>query len=472
MPLHPDRLLPPDPATRRVARALYDAVAEAPIVSPHGHTEPRWWSENPAFPDPAHLFVTPDHYVTRMLVSQGVPFEALGIGEGPENAGAETDGRAIWRVFAAHFHLFRATPSRLWIEHALEQVFGIAERLSAATADAAYDAVAEKLERPEFRPRALYDRFGVEVIATTDGALDDLRHHRAVAESDWGGRVIPTYRPDAVTDPETPGFADNLLRLGELSGCDVSRWSGYIEAHRTRRASFISCGATASDHGHPTPATGDLPQTEAAALYETVRGGRASAAEAEFFRAQMLTEMARMSAEDGLVMQLHCGSLRSHSTEVRRRYGPDRGFDIPMPVSFTAALRPMLDAVGLDPRLRVILFTLDESTCARELAPLAGAWPCLRLGPPWWFHDSFEGIRRYRRRVTETAGFYNTAGFNDDTRALCSIPARHDVARRADSAFLAELVVTHRLDEDEAFAVAPLLAHGLAREAYRLEPAG
>lgn len=469
---HPDRLLPPDPATRRLARALYEAVADAPIVSPHGHTDPRWWSEDPAFPDPARLFVTPDHYVTRMLVSQGVPFEALGIGEGPENTGAETDGRAIWRTFAERFHLFRATPSRLWIEHALAQVFGVTERLSAATADAAYDAVAEKLARPEFRPRALYDRFRIEAIATTDGALDDLRHHRAVAGSDWGGRVIPTYRPDAATDPDTPGFAENLERLGELAGCDVSRWSGYLEAHRVRRAFFIAHGATASDHGHPTPATADLPEREAAALYERVRGGRASAAEAELFRAQTLTEMARMSAEDGLIMQLHCGSVRGHSAEVRRRYGPDRGFDIPVPVSFTAALRPMLDAVGLDPRLRVILFTLDESTYARELAPLAGAWPCLRLGPPWWFHDSYEGLHRWRRRVTETAGFHNTAGFNDDTRALCSIPARHDVARRVDSAFLAELVVTHRLDEDEAFELAPLLACGLAREAYRLGPPG
>jgi glucuronate isomerase len=463
MTLHPDRLLPPDPATRKLARDLHAAVADLPIVSPHGHTDPRWWGENPAFSDPAQLFVTPDHYVTRMLTSQGVPFEAMGIG-----AGAETDPRAIWRVFARNFHLFRGTPSRIWIEHALENLFGVTERLSEATADRAYDAVAERLEQPEFRPRALYDRFNIEAIATTDGALDDLAQHAKLRGADWSGRVVPTYRPDAVVDPEAPGFAAALDCLGEMTGCDTGGWEGYLAAHRARRAVFISMGATASDHGHPTPRTADLGQAEARTLFARVRGGAAEAGDAELFRAQMLTEMARMSLEDGLVMQLHAGSMRGHSDAVRAAYGPDRGFDIPLPSSFTEALRPLLNAVGLDPRLTLILFTLDETTYARELAPLAGVWPCLRLGPPWWFHDSYEGMRRYREAVTETAGFYNTAGFNDDTRALCSIPARHDVARRVDSGFLAELVVTHRLDEAEAFEIAPLLAGGLARQAYRL----
>lgn len=462
MTLHPDRLFPADPGTRALARGFYDAVKDAPIVSPHGHTDPRWWGENAAFSDPAALFVTPDHYLTRMLTSQGVSFEALGIG-----ARAERDPRAIWRTFAEHYHLFAATPSRLWVDHALEQVFGVTERLSPATADAAYDAVAEKLAQPEYRPRALYERFNIAAIATTDSALDDLSWH-ARAQEEWDGRVLPTYRPDAVIDPDTPGFVANLDRLGEVSGCDTGRWQGYLEAHRRRRAYFRHMGATASDHGHPTPRTADLPEAEAAALFDRIRAGKMQPGDAELFRAQMLTEMARMSAADGMVMQIHAGSSRSHSDKVRAAYGTDRGFDIPLPVSFTEALRPMLNAVGLEPGLQVILFTLDESTYSRELAPLAGVWPCLLLGPPWWFHDSFEGIRRYRRRVTETAGFWNTAGFNDDTRALCSIPARHDVARRADSAFLAELVATHRLDEDEAFELAPLLANGLATRAYRL----
>lgn len=461
--LHPDRLFPADPATRRLARALHAAVADLPIVSPHGHTDPRWWGADEAFSDPAALFVTPDHYVTRMLVSQGVPFAALGIGPG-----AETDPRTIWRTFAAHYHLFRGTPSRMWLDDAMSRLFGIDRRLSAATADAAYDAIAERLARPDYRPRALYERFGIEAIATTDSALDDLSWHRKAREDGWSGRVVPTYRPDAVIDPEAEGFAANLDRLGGITGCDTGTWAGYLDAHRARRAAFAEMGATATDHGHPTPQTADLPPPEARALFDRVRAGRAGAAEAELFRAQMLTEMARMSCDDGLVMQLHAGALRGHSARVRRDHGPDRGFDIPVPVSFPQALRPLLDAVGFDPGLRLILFTLDEGTYARELAPLAGAWPCLRLGPPWWFHDSYEGMRRFRESATETAGLLNTVGFNDDTRALCSIPARHDVARRVDSGWLAEMVVTHRLDEEEAFEVAPLLAHDLAREAYNL----
>lgn len=461
MMLHPDRLFPADRATRDIARALYDAVAKAPIVSPHGHTDPRWWGENPAFANPAELFVIPDHYVLRMLVSQGVPYEELGIG-------AETDPRAVWRRFAEHYHLFRGTPSRLWFDHSLAEVFGITTRLTPQNADALYDAIDERLALPDYRPRALYERFGIEVIATTDSALDDLGWHRMARESGWHGRVVPTYRPDAVIDPEVEGFAANLDRLGEITGQDTGNWQGYLDAHRARRFFFRAMGATATDHGHPTPQTADLPQAEAARLFERIRAGRGSRDDAEQFRAQMLTEMARMSVEDGLVMQLHAGSMRNHSAAVFARYGRDRGFDIPQPVSFTAALKPLLDAVGMDPALRLILFTLDETTYARELAPLAGAYPALRLGPPWWFHDSFEGIKRFRERATETAGFYNTVGFNDDTRALCSIPARHDVSRRADSAFLAELVVTHRLDEAEAHELAPLLAGGLAREGYRL----
>lgn len=463
MTLHSDRLFPADPSTRAIARDLFRAVESLPIVSPHGHTDPRWWGENPAFENPAVLFVIPDHYVCRMLVSRGVPFAALGIGPG-----AETDPRTIWRTFATHYHLFRGTPSRLWVDHALETVFNVTARLSADTADAAYDAIAERLTDPACRPRALFDRFGIEVIATTDSAIDDLGWHKAAKTSGWNGRIVPTYRPDAVTDPDFEGFRANVEALGALTGCDIGTWDGYLSAHRARRAFFKTMGATATDHGHPTPLTADLPDAQAAALYQAVLSGHATPDQRETFRAQMLTEFARMSVEDGLVMQLHPGSFRNHSAQVFATLGRDRGFDIPQPVSFTAALKPLLDAVGMDPRLTLILFTLDETTYARELAPLAGAYPSLRLGPPWWFHDSYEGIRRFRQMATETAGFLNTVGFNDDTRALCSIPARHDLSRRADCAFLADLVTTHRLDEDEALHLAPLLANGLARAAYKL----
>jgi len=466
MPLHPDRLFPAEPDTRAIARRLYGAVAALPILSPHGHTEARWYAEDEPFADAAELFVKPDHYVFRMLYSQGVPLEALGV---PRRDGGpvETDGRAIWRLFARHFPLFRGTPTRIWFEHALEQVFGIDERLTERNADRIYDRIAEALPRPELRPRALYDRFNIEAIATTDGPLDDLAHHRALEASGWHGRVVPTYRPDLVVDPDRDGFRQNVERFVAMAG-EPMTWGGYCDAHRARRRDFKALGATATDHGHPTARTADLDPGAAAALFDRVTSGAASPETAELFRAQMLTEMARMSVEDGLVMQIHPGSVRNHNPQVLARFGADKGADIPQPTDYVHALKPLLDVFGNDPRLTLILFTLDETQYGRELAPLVGHYPALRLGPPWWFFDSPEGMRRFRETVTETAGFANTVGFNDDTRAYLSIPARHDMARRVDCGFLARLVAEHRLDEDEAQDLAQDLAYGLAKAAYRL----
>ncbi len=465
--VHPDLLFPPEGRALAVARDLYAAVTGLPIVSPHGHTDPRWYAENERFPDPARLLIVPDHYIFRMLFSQGVRLEDLGV---PTRDGSpvEADGRTIWRRFAEHWHLFRGTPTRMWLDHTFSHLFGIDEPLGPATADRHYDTIAACLERDDFRPRALYERFNIEVIATTEGALDDLRWHQAILDSGWGGRVVTTYRPDAVVDPEFEDFSGNLDRLGEITGCDTGSWQGYLDAHRARRAFFRRYGATASDHGHPTAETADLADGEAAALFGRVRGGRADAADKRLFRAQMLTEMAKMSLDDGLVLQIHPGSWRNHSPAVFARFGRDKGFDIPTRTDYVAALKPLLDRVGLEPGLTVIVFTLDETSYARELAPLAGVYPALRLGPPWWFHDSAEGMRRFREMATETAGFYNTVGFNDDTRAFPSIPARHDVARRVDCAFLARLVAEHRLGEDEAHEVARDLAYALAKRAYRL----
>ena len=466
MPLHPDRLLPSEPEARAIARRLYGAVQGLPILSPHGHTEPRWYAEDKPFADPAELFISPDHYVFRMLYSQGVPLEALGV---PRRDGGmvETDGRAIWRLFAKHFGLFRGTPTRLWFEHSLAFVFGIEERLTEANADRLYDRIAEALERADMRPRALYDRFNIEAIATTDGALDDLHHHRALKRTGWHGRVLPTYRPDLVVDPEREGFRINVERFVALAS-EPMTFAGYLAAHRARRAVFQSLGATATDHGHPTARTADLDRAEAAALFARVLEGAPSATDAELFRAQMLTEMARMSVEDGLVMQIHPGSLRNHNPAVFARFGADKGADIPRRTDYVHDLKPLLDAFGNDPRLTLILFTLDEAQYGRELAPLAGHYPALRLGPPWWFFDSPDGMRRYRETVSETAGFANTVGFNDDTRAYLSIPARHDMARRVDCAWLARMVAEHRLDEDEAHDLAHDLAYRLAKRAYKL----
>jgi glucuronate isomerase len=467
MPLHPDRLFPADPATRDCARRLYSAVKDLPIISPHGHTDPRWYAENLPFPNPASLFVVPDHYVFRMLYSQGVRLEDLGIRR-RDGAPVETDPRRIWHRFAEHWHLFRGTPTRMWLEYAFETLFGLDERLSPATADRFYDTIATALERPEFRPRALFERFNIEVIATTESPLDDLRWHRMIRESGWQGRVVTAYRPDPVVDPEFEGFRDNVARFGDIAGEDTSTWAGYLAAHRARRAYFKSFGATSSDHGHPTAQTADLSWPEAEALFRRMLRDVPSREDAETFRAQMLTEMARMSLEDGLVLQIHPGSFRNHNKGLFAAFGRDMGADIPTPTDYVRALKPLLDRFGNERNLTVILFTLDETSYSRELAPLAGHYPCLRLGPAWWFYDSAEGMRRFRELTTETAGFYNTVGFNDDTRAFPSIPARHDVARRVDCAYLAELVVTHRLDEDEAHEVAHDLSYRLAKEAYRL----
>jgi glucuronate isomerase len=464
---HPERLFPSDAKLRQITAELYESVRNLPIVSPHGHTDPAWFALDERFPDAVDLLLKPDHYVVRMLYSQGVSMDSLGI-ESVDGKGTETDARGIWRTFARNYHLFAGTPSRIWLNHVFGEVFGLDELLTEASADEYFDHINECLGKPEFRPRALFDRFNIEVLATTESPLDTLEHHKTVRDSDWDGKVITTYRPDSVTDPEFENFAVNVTRFGEIAGEDVSTWSGYLAAHRAQRAVFRSMGATATDHGHPTAATADLDQATCEELYLKALEGRCTTAETELFRGQMLTEMARMSLEDGMVMQLHPGSYRNHNPLVFERFGRDKGADIPQRTEYVQALKPLLDRFGNEPEFTLILFTLDETNYSRELAPLAGHYPCLRLGPPWWFHDSAQGMTRFRQQATETAGFYNTVGFNDDTRAFLSIPARHDVARRVDCSFLATLVAEHQISLAEATRVASDLAYGLVKQAYRL----
>ena len=464
---HPDRLFPADPGTRSIAQNLYERVRDLPIVSPHGHTDPAWFAYDERFPDAVDLLIKPDHYVFRMLYSQGIRLESLGIPTADGSA-VETDARKIWNVFASNYYLFAGTPSRLWMDHVLGEVFGFDASLSTHNADEYFDRINESLASPEFRPRALFKRFNIECLATTESPLDTLEHHQAIRDSGWDGRVITTYRPDPVADPDFEGFADNVKRFGELAGEDVSNWQGYLAAHRNRRAFFRSLGATATDHGHPTAQTADLDTAECEALYASALAGKCTAQEAELFRAQVLTEMAGMSLEDGMVMQIHPGSFRNHNQQVFEKFGRDKGADIPSQTGYVHQLKPLLDRYGNEAELQILLFTLDETSYSRELAPLAGHYPCLKLGPPWWFHDSPEGMMRFRQQVTETAGFYNTAGFNDDTRAFLSIPARHDVARRIDCAFLAGQVADHRLSEEEAAGIAEDLTYNLAKSAYRL----
>jgi glucuronate isomerase len=461
--LHEDRLFPSEEGTRAIARRLYSQIRGLPIVSPHGHTQAAWFSRNEPFADPVALFVQPDHYIFRMLYSQGISLEQLEIGKA-----RIADPRKVWRLFAKNYYLFRGTPTRLWLDYAFQESFGLTKRLSSSTADEYYNVIEAKLATPEFLPRSLYEKFDIEVLTTTDSPLDALSEHQAIRASGWNGRILPTFRPDPVVDPSFPGFRKNVEALGSLTGENTTSWQGYLRALAARRQFFKSLGATATDHGHPTAQTADLGERDAEAAFAAVLGGDPSEREKELFRAQMLTEMARMSLEDGLVMQIHPGSIRNHNAQLFERYGRDMGADIPASTDYVNGLRSLLNRFGNESKLTIILFTLDETSYSRELAPLAGHYPCLRLGPPWWFHDSPEGMQRFREQATETAGFYNTVGFNDDTRALLSIPARHDVARRMDAGFLAKLVAEHRLDEDEALELAYELTVGLARKAYKL----
>lgn len=467
MPLHPDRLFPADPSTRSVARELYEQIGGLPLICPHGHISVSLLAENAQLPDPVELLIAPDHYVTRMLNSQGISPAA--VGAHPHDGASVAEPRDAWRTFCANWFLFRGTPSRLWLEQALEGVFGVRSDIGPDTADEIYDAITERLATPQFRPRALFDSFNIELLATTDSPLDALDNHARLAAEGYRGRIVPTFRPDDVVDPDRPGWAENLERLGEVAGQPISSYDDYLDALRARRAAFQAAGATATDHGHPTAATADLDHDDVVRLFDRLRAGRGQPGDAELFRAQMLTESAAMSADDGLVMQLHPGSVRDHVRPLFERYGRDAGGDIPARTEYVQSLRPLLDRFGSDPRLRLVLFTLDEAAYSRELAPLAGVYPAVFLGPPWWFFDSAEGIRRFRELTTETAGFYNTVGFNDDTRAIASIPVRHDVSRRLDCAFLARLVTEHRLSVDEAAETAADLAYRLPKKGYRLD---
>jgi len=470
--LDPDRFFDAEAGVRRIARELYEQIAGLPLVCPHGHVDPSLLSEDRAFPEPSALLITPDHYLFRMLFSQGVSLESLGVPARDPAAAIERDPRKVWRLFAANYYLFRGTPSRAWLDYELHELFGVRVRLCAESADRIYDQIAERLKSPEFRPRALFESFNIEVLATTDAATDELRHHQAIRASGWKGRVVPTFRPDALFRLANPAWKGELAALEKVTGAPIQGYAAFRDALVARRAAFKALGATATDHAVEEPYTERLAPSAVEGLFAKARRGEADIADQRRFEAHMLMEMAEMSTEDGLVMQIHPGSLRDHNSAVSAKFGPDKGADIPLRTEYTRNLRNLLDTYGSDARFRMLLFTLDETTYSRELAPLAGHYPALRLGPAWWFHDSVDGMTRYRQLTTETAGIYNTAGFNDDTRAFCSIPARHDLARRVDANWLAGLVARHVVELDEAHEMARSLAYELARETYNFTSVG
>ncbi len=467
--LREDRFFGPDSRQKEIALQLYHTVAKLPIVSPHGHVDPRLFSDpDYSFGSPVDLLIIPDHYVFRMLYSQGVPLETLGVPR-VDGGPVESDHRKIWQTFADNFHLFRATPSGVWLTSELVEIFGIHEKLNSQTAQHIYDLIAEKLASAEFRPRAMFERFNIEVLCTTDAASDDLQYHSAIRQSGWKGRILPTFRPDAVVNLETPNWLDQINKLSQASGIDVHNYRSFIEALEQRRAFFKQMGAKATDHAALTPYTAELPLDQADTIFTDALRGKVTSADAQQFMGHMLMEMARMSSEDGLVMQLHSGSFRNHNRLIFDAFGLDKGADIPVASEFTRNLQPLLNKYGTSSKFSMILFTLDETNYAREMAPLAGHYPSLKLGPPWWFHDSLNGIQRYLDSVTETAGLYNTAGFNDDTRAFCSIPARHDLWRRACANWVSGLAVRQIVDMDDAQEMILDLAYRLVKKAYHLE---
>ncbi len=463
-----DRFFGPDPRQKEIALELYRSVARLPIVSPHGHVDPSLFTDpDYSFGSPVDLLIIPDHYVFRMLYSQGVPLESLGVPR-IDGGPVETDHRKIWQIFADHFHLFRATPSGVWLASELVEIFGVREKLNSRTAQDIYEQIAEKLASDDFRPRRLFERSNIEVLCTTDAASDTLEHHAAIRKSGWSGRILPTFRPDAVVNLETPNWRAQIEKLSQASGIDVHDYHSFIQALEQRRAFFKEMGAKATDHAALTPYTTELPTEQAEAIFQDALKGSLSPAEAQQFMGHMLMEMARMSSEDGLVMQLHPGSYRNHNRTLFETFGLDKGADIPTASEFTRNLLPLLNKYGNSPRLSLILFTLDETGYAREMAPLAGHYPALKLGPPWWFHDSLNGIQRYLDSVMETAGLYNTTGFNDDTRAFCSIPARHDLWRRACANWVAGLAARKIVDMEDAQEMILDLAYRLVKQAYHL----
>ena len=464
-----DRYFDADPKQKEIAIHLYNLVKDKPLVCPHGHVDPAMFADpNYSFGSPADLLLIPDHYIFRMLYSQGIPMENLGVPR-IDGGAVETDHRKIWKIFADNFHLFRGTPTGMWFAHEMKEVFGVEEKLCSENASEIYDHIAAKLGTPEFRPRAMFERFNIEVLATTDAASDSLEHHKAIRESGWKGRVVPTFRPDGVVNIDRPDWLDQIDALGETMGHDISNYKKLIQALEDRRAFFKSMGATATDHAAQTPFTGELTDIEANAIFERALEGETDEEDAMLFTGHMLMEMARMSIDDGLVMQFHSGSYRNHNEIIFDKFGFDKGCDIPIAVDYTESLEPLLNKYCNDPRLSLILFTLDETTYSRELAPIAGHYPSVKLGPPWWFHDSWNGMKHFRDQVMETAGVYNTTGFNDDTRAFPSIPARHDLARRSDANLIANLVVRGVIDMEDAEEMIHDLAYRLAKRAYKFE---
>lgn len=461
------RFFDPEEAVRKTAYELYKNVRDLPLISPHGHVEAKLLADNEPFPDPTELIIIPDHYIYRMLYSQGIPLESLGIPTA-DGSSVEKDHRKIWQIFGDSFYLFAGTPTGIWLTHELVEVFGIESKLNSKNALSIYDKMVEKLKTKDFLPRTLFEKFNIEVLTTTNTPSDPLTSHTKLKESGWNMRVIPCFRPDAAVNITSNKWKDEIDAVSKVSGIEIHDYKSYIKALENRREYFKKFGAVSTDQGVESPYAHRLSDIEADTIFQRALKGEATEKDAAAFTANMLMEMARMSLEDGLVMQIHAGALRNHNKKVFDRFGLDKGGDIPIRSEYTVNMQEFLNEFGNDPKFTVVLFTLDETVYSRELAPIAGHYPAVKLGASWWFHDSIQGMTRYRQNITETAGIYNTVGFTDDTRAFLSIPARHDLARRMDSNFLAGMVARQIIDMEDARSMSRAMAYDLAKKTYKL----
>ena len=457
-------LLPADERLRELARDLYEDVADAPIISPHGHVDPALLLRDEPFPDPAELLLTRDHYITRLLFASGASFADFG--RDPQQASAPARGLARARLELAPLRRHRERIlARVRARDAVPRArTNCRRRTPMRYTTASWPCSTSR----EFRPRALFTQFGIEVLATTDDPLDDLEVHRLLAgepgahrsrAADLPPRRLPRPRRCGLLGSRADSARDHR------TGRDIRRLPRALE---DRRAHFVSRGAVSADHGVYEPFTAELSSADAERLFRGAREGVLDPDAQRLFRGHMLFQMARMSVDDGLVMTVHPGVRRNHHTALFDRFGPDAGHDIPVRVEYTENLRPLLNAFGTAPGFHLVLFAIDETVYSREVAPLAGFYPSVYIGAPWWFLDAPDAALRFRSAVTETAGFYRSSGFIDDTRAFLSIPARHDMSRRMDASFLARLVAEERVSMPTARRIARDLVDAIPREVFKL----
>lgn len=459
--LHPYRLLGTHPEQTKLAYEHLKEAASYPLICPHSHVNPALFSDSQgSFPNPVEMFVRRDVRVLSQLHSQGVRLEPF--------LDPNRDPEEVWRMFARHYRLFWGTSTALWLEQQLETVFAISEALDESSADHIYQTLVARIAQPEYRPRAVLERLKIEILCTTASATDPLLHYRTLSQGAWAGRVLPVFRPDKLLWTAHPDWLPELHKLAAQTSGPITRMRAFLDALRQRRHEFKRLGCVATDHGCERPYTERLSSKAADDLFSLALKGKITIAESIRLQGHLLIEMAKMSLEDGLVMQIHTGSYQDHNGELLVRFGPNKGADLPLATEFTSNLKPLLGVVGNEPAMKLVLFSLDETAYGRDLGPLAGHYPAVFVGAPWSFHNGPKGLMRYFDQVVETAGLCNTAGFQDHARSVGTLAARHDLWRRIACRWLANLELEGRLSHAQARSMLGDLANGRARKVYGL----